>query len=211
MDRIWQRTAHNNHMPTPRLETQSPWFFLPTCRYKIRRCKYIFIYIYSLCLFPLNINLWKDYPYGNYHKHDHYSRWPLQPLHEWVSDRVRRGMTGKGGRGLWEDFFFCIHFLLLIFFWMQLCNPLLSNANAEQDYCHVTTSILLANMKGVTIPCLYLHFISSLLAIHFKSPFSISINKLFYFQPFYYSAFYYSAFYYSAFLLFSSITQQHFY
>ena len=230
MDRIWQRTAHNNHMPTPRLETQSPWFFLPTCRYKIRRCKYIFIYIYSLCLFPLNINLWKDYPYGNYHKHDHYSRWPLQPLHEWVSDRVRRGMTGKGGRGLWEEFFFCIHFLLLIFFWMQLCNPLLSNANAEQDYCHVTTSILLANMKGVTIPCLYLHFISSLLAIHFlfssnpllafllisSSIFSLSITQLsitqlsitqlFIIQPFYYSALYYSAF-----SLFSSITQRHFY
>ena len=44
----------------------------------------------------------------------------------------------------------------------------------------------------------------------FKSSFTISITKLFYFQPFYYSAFYYSAFYYSAFLLFSSITQQHF-
>ena len=49
-------------------------------------------------------------------------------------------------------------------------------------------------------------------AIHFpilfKSSFTISITKLFYFQPFYYSAFhysafYYSAFYYSAFLLFS--------
>ena len=57
-------------------------------------------------------------------------------------------------------------------------------------------------------------------AIHFpilfKSSFTISITKLFYFQPFYYSAFhdsafYYSAFYYSALLLFSSITQRHFY
>ena len=63
-----------------------------------------------------------------------------------------------------------------------------------------------------------LHFISIgyTFPILFKSPFSISINKLFYFQPFYYSAFYYSAFhysalYYSAFSLFSSITQQHFY
>ena len=40
-------------------------------------------------------------------------------------------------------------------------------------------------------------------AIHFpilfKSSFTISITKLFYFQPFYYSAFHYSAFYYSAF------------
>ena len=37
------------------------------------------------------------------------------------------------------------------------------------------------------------------LSILFKSSFTISITKLFYFQPYYYSAFYYSAFYYSAF------------
>ena len=78
----------------------------------------------------------------------------------------------------------------------------------------------------VTIPCLYLHFISSLLAIHFlfsSNPLlafllisssifrlsitQLSITQLFIIQPFYYSALYYSALYYSAFSLFSSITQ----
>ena len=77
-----------------------------------------------------------------------------------------------------------------------------------------------SNLITVTIPCLYLHFISSLLAIHFlfssnpplafllisSSIFSLSITQLFIIQPFYYSALYYSAF-----SLFSSITQRHFY
>ena len=66
---------------------------------------------------------------------------------------------------------------------------------------------------GVTIPCLYLHFISSLLGICFlfsSNPllaFLLLSTSLYY----YYSAFYYSALYYSAFSLFSSITQRHFY
>ena len=51
--------------------------------------------------------------------------------------------------------------------------------------------------------CFYLHSLSTLFCYTFfyslQILFTISITKLFYFQPYYYSAFYYSAFYYSAF------------
>ena len=77
----------------------------------------------------------------------------------------------------------------------------------------------------VTIPCLHLHFISSLLAIRFlfssnpllafllisSSIFRPSITQLSITQLFIIQPFYYSALYYSAFSLFSSITQRHFY
>ena len=61
------------------------------------------------------------------------------------------------------------------------------------------------NLHGIcydslSLPPLLLIAIGYTFPILFKSPFSISINKLFYFQPFYYSAFHYSAF-----LLFSLI------
>ena len=59
--------------------------------------------------------------------------------------------------------------------------------------------------NSLSLPPLHFISIGYTFPILFKSPFSISINKLFYFQPFYYSAFYYSAFHYSAFLLFSLI------
>ena len=66
---------------------------------------------------------------------------------------------------------------------------------------------LLSNLcyDSLSLPPLHFIFIGYTFPILFKSPFSISINKLFYFQAFYYSAFYYSAFHYSAFLLFSLI------
>ena len=78
----------------------------------------------------------------------------------------------------------------LLFFVLDLFRP----------YCY----------DSLSLPPLHFISIGYMFPILFNSPFSISINKLFYFQPFYYSAFYYSAFYYSAFhysafLLFSLI------
>ena len=73
----------------------------------------------------------------------------------------------------------------LLFFVLDLFRP----------YCY----------DSLSLPPLHFISIGYMFPILFNSPFSISINKLFYFQPFYYSAFYYSAFHYSAFLLFSLI------
>ena len=85
-----------------------------------------------------------------------------------------------------------------------------SLATSSLEYLKDRQGIVKISIFGSTsIP--FLLYFAIHFAILFKSSFTISITKLFYFQPFYYSAFYYSAFYYSAFLLFSSITQQHFY
>ena len=87
---------------------------------------------------------------------------------------------------------------LQILLLVQPCHSRQQSIKLGWNLDHETLVPVMISIFGSTSIPFPLYF-----AIHFpilfKSSFTISITKLFYFQPFYYSAFYYSAFYYSAF------------
>ena len=79
--------------------------------------------------------------------------------------------------------------------------PFVTSFTKVRQANEVPVTISIFGSTSIPFPLYFsIHF-----PILFKSSFTISITKIFYFQPFYYSAFYYSAFYYSASLSLSII------